>query len=92
MALHIATYHQSFIRSCRSKYLFQDTLLDGIAEIFIRFADLRCHPHALPHAANSSFVRFAYLAMRPFFAQTEASKSAIAKRWKRLKDHALSVP
>jgi hypothetical protein len=92
MALHLATYHQSFIRSGRSKDQDQDTLLEGIAEIFIRFADLRCHPHALPHAANSSFVRFAYLAMRPFFAQTEASKSAIAKRWKRLKDHALSVP
>lgn len=86
MALHLAAYHQSFVRRGQRNKLDQDTLLDGIADIFIRFAQLDCHPYDLPHSVNTPFVKFAYTAMRPFFARTEASKSAISKRWKRLKD------
>lgn len=86
MALHLAAYHQSFVRRGQPNKLDQDTLLDGIAEIYIRFADMDCHPYDLPHSVNTPFIKFAYTVMRPFFAQTEGSKGAISKRWKRLKD------
>lgn len=86
MALHLARYHQSFIHRGQPNKLDQDTLLDGIADIYIRFAKLNCDRYDLPHTVNTRFITFAYKAMRPFFAQTEATKSALSKRWKRMKD------
>ena len=86
MALDLAAYHQSFIRKGRSKDLDQDTLLEGIAEIYIRYAELNCHRYALPHSPASRFITFARIAMQPFFAKTEVSAKALSNRWKRLKD------
>lgn len=86
MALHLADYHQSFVRRGQPNKSDQNTLLDGIADIYVEFAKLDCHRYDLPHAENSRFIQFAYRALRPFFGLTEASLKAISKRWKRLKD------
>lgn len=85
-ARHLAQFHQSLVRAGAPNKIDQDTLLEGVADIFVRFAQLSCHPSDLPHSKDSHFITFAFLAMRPFFAVTEVSKSAISKRWKRLKD------
>ena len=92
MALHLAGYHQSSIRSGHPGKLDQDTLLEGIADIYIFFSNLDCHRYDLPHSPNSRFIRFAHFAMRPFFAHTEASKSALFNRWKRLKNRHNRLP
>ena len=86
MALHLVDYHQSFVRRGQPNKSDQNTLLDGIANIYVEFAKLNCHRYDLPHAENSRFIQFAYRALRPFFGLTEASLKAISKRWKRLKD------
>jgi hypothetical protein len=86
MALHLEDYHRSFVRSGHPGKVDQDALLDGIADIYIRFAKLRCHPYDLPHAPKSRFISFAHGVLSPFFARTEVSKSALYNRWKRLKD------
>ncbi len=86
MALHLANFHQSFVRRGQPNKSDQDTLLDGIADIYVEFAKLDCHRYDLPHAENSRFVKFVHLALRPFFGLTEASLASISKRWKRLKD------
>lgn len=86
MALHLANFHQSFVRRGQPNKSDQDTLLDGIADIYVEFAKLDCHRYDLPHAKNSRFVKFVHLALRPFFGLTEASLASISKRWKRLKD------
>lgn len=86
MALHLEDYHRSFVRSGHPGKADQDALLDGIADIYIRFADLNCHPYDLPHSPKTRFISFAHGALRPFFARTEVSKSALSHRWKRLKD------
>ncbi len=86
MALHLANFHQSFVRRGQPNKSEQDTLLDGIADIYVEFAKLDCHRYELPHAKNARFVKFVYLALRPFFGLTEASLASISKRWKRLKD------
>lgn len=91
-ARHLAQFHQSLVRAGAPNKIDQDTLLEGIADIFVRFAQLGCHPYELPHSKDSRFITFAFLAIRPFFPVTEASKSAISKRWKRLKDKFQDLP
>lgn len=86
MALHLARYHQSFVRRQRPDKIDQNTLLHSLADIYLEFAKLSCDRYCLPHALNSRFVRFVHLAMRPFFDLTEASLKSISHRWKRLKD------
>ena len=90
MALGLATYHEAFVRRGAPNKADQDALVDGIAEIFVRFAGLGCRLD-LPHSTNSAFITFAHIAMQPFCSQTEGSKSAIAKRWKRIKNHDAST-
>lgn len=86
MALHVAAYHQSFVQRGRPTKNDQNTLLLGLADIFIEFTGLDCSRHDLPHAENSQFITFVELAVRPFFSQTEATRASISRRWKRLKD------
>jgi hypothetical protein len=86
MALHLERYHRSFVRSGHPGKVDQDALLDGIADIYIRVADLNCHPYDLPHSPKTRFITFAHGVLSPFFARTEVSKSALYNRWKRLKD------
>ena len=86
MALHLAHYHQSFVRRQQPIKVDQNTLIEGLADIYIEFAGLDCGRYELAHAKNARFIKFIYLAMRPFFALTEASLASVSKRWKRLKD------
>jgi len=86
MALHLAHYHQSFVRRQQPVKIDQNTLIEGLADIYIEFAGLDCGRYELAHAKNARFIKFIYLAMRPFFALTEASLASVSKRWKRLKD------
>lgn len=86
MALHLAHYHQSFVRRQQPIKVDQNTLIEGFADIYIEFAGLDCGRYELAHAKNARFIKFIYLAMRPFFALTEASLASVSKRWKRLKD------
>ena len=87
---HTGTHERIFVdetvRGSTERASDQDTLLDGIADIYVEFAKLDCHRYDLPHAENSHFIQFTYRALRPFFGLTEASLKAISKRWKRLKD------
>ena len=59
---------------------------DGVSYRDVEFAGLDCGRYELAHAKNARFIKFIYLAMRPFFALTEASLASVSKRWKRLKD------
>ncbi len=86
MALHLASFHQSFVQRKQPIKIDQNTLIEGIADIFIESAGLDSGRYELPHAKNARFVKFVYLALRPFFGLTEASTASISKRWKRLKD------
>jgi len=86
MALHLAHYHQSFVRRQQPIKVDQNTLIEGLADIYIEFAGLDCGRYELAHAKNARFIKFVHLAMRPFFALTEASLASVSKRWKRLKD------
>jgi hypothetical protein len=86
MASRLAQYHQSFVRRQQPNKLDQDTLVEGMADIYIEFTGLEHGRYELPHAKNARFIKFVYLAMRPFFGLTEASLASISKRWKRLKD------
>ena len=86
LALHLADYHQSFVRRQQPVKFDQNTLIERLADIYIEFAGLDCGRYELAHAKNSRFIQFVYLAMRPFFGLTEASTTSISKRWKRLKD------
>ena len=87
LAAHLAQFHQSFVRRRQPVKIDQNTLIDGLAGIYIEFAGLDCDRHELPHAKSTRFIQFVYIAMRPFFALTEASLASVSKRWKRLKDH-----
>lgn len=91
MAAHLATYHQSFVRREQPRKIDQDTLIEELADIFIEFAGLSCDRYDLAHAAGSRFIKFVYVAMRPFYGLTEASIASISKRWKRLKDAAVQA-
>ena len=86
IALHLANFHQSFVQRKQPNKIDQDTLVEGIADIYVEFAGLDYSRYELPHAKNARFVKFVYLALRPFFGLTEASLASISKRWKRLKD------
>ena len=88
MSRELARYHQSFVRREAPRKSDQDTLIAGLADIFIDYARLDCGRHELPHAENSHFIRFADHALRPFFGATEVSLNSLSKRWKRLKDAA----
>jgi len=87
MALHLAHYHQSFVRRQQPIKADQNTLIERLADIYIEFAGLGCGRYELAHAENAHFIQFIYLAMRPFFGPTEASLASVSRRWKRLKDH-----
>ena len=86
IALHLANFHQSFVQRKQPNKIDQDTLVEGIADIYVEFAGLDYSRYELPHAKNARFVKFVHLALRPFFGLTEASLASISKRWKRLKD------
>ena len=86
MAVDCAAYHSSFVRRGAPQKFDLDTLVEGLADIFIEFAKLRCNRCDLPHGVDTRFVKFVYHALRPFFGKTEATLKSISRRWKRIKD------
>lgn len=84
-ACHLAASHKREVRRGRSQKGGQDALMDGLALIFVQFAELDISHHSLPHGTRSHFIQFCRLAVRYSFSQTEVSEEAIAKRWLRLK-------
>ena len=88
MTRELARYHQSFVRREAPTKVDQDTLVAGLADIFIDFARMDCGRYELPHAERSHFIRFAHCALRPFFGSTEVSAKSLSRRWQRLKEAA----
>jgi hypothetical protein len=86
MARELARYHQSFVKRGMPFKNGQNTLLDGLADIFVHFTRFELHRYDLPHAEQSYFIQFAHLALRRFFPTTEVTAKALSRRWNRLKD------
>lgn len=84
-ATHLAALHKSQVRRQQPTKVDQNALVHGLAVIYIQFAALDCDVFDLPYSVNSRFIAFCHAALQPFFAQTEASRSAIAQRWYTLK-------
>lgn len=84
-AAGLAAHHQSFVHPGAQRMSVKDTLLFGIADIYLEFTGLQIARHELPHSASSNFIRFAHLVIRPFFPSRGATKKALSSRWKRLK-------
>lgn len=85
-ALHLAAYHQAQIRRKRPNKNDLDTLLDGLGDLYLSFAELDQHRYALPHAVSSIFIRFCHQVLSPYFDPSEVSPKALSHRWKRRKD------
>ncbi|MQA67000.1 MAG: hypothetical protein GEU76_14040 [Alphaproteobacteria bacterium] len=92
MALELACYHHSYVRKGQPTKHQQDTLLIGLGDLYVEFAQLHCDPYELPHSKYSLFISFAYEALQPFFARTEVSRTALSHRWLRLKDAYRTAP
>ena len=63
----------------------QDTLLLGLAGIFVDLTGFAGDCRKLPDAQTSLFIRFCHHALRPYFSPTEVSPAALGRRWGRLK-------
>jgi hypothetical protein len=59
-------------------------LLRGLADIFIEATGFVGQREALPRAPASRFIRFAAIALDPFFPETEGTPAALTSRWRRL--------
>jgi hypothetical protein len=84
-ALELAAYHQAQIKRQRPAKIDQDTLLDGLADIYLKHTGSSKHPYELPHSVRSNFVLFCHAILRPFFPLTEVSPKALSNRWNNLK-------
>jgi hypothetical protein len=84
-AIELATYHQAQIKRQRPTKIDQDTLLDGLADIYLKHTGSSKHPYELPHSVRSYFILFCHAVLRPFFPLTEVSPKALSNRWKNLK-------
>jgi len=85
LALDLAAYHQAQIKRQRPRKVDQDTLLDGLADIFLSHTGSSQHRYELPHSVRSHFIRFCHEVLRPFFPLTEASPKALSNRWSKLR-------
>lgn len=85
MAHQLAQYHRSFVKRKAPAKNDQNTLMLGLADIYLRQigSDLPCED--LPHAERSYFIQFVRAALEPFFATTEVSPKALSRRWQRIK-------
>jgi hypothetical protein len=86
MARERARYHQSFVKRSPPFKDDQNTLLDGLADIFVHSTGFELHRYDLAHGERARFIQFAHLALRPFFGTTEVTAKALTERWERLKN------
>lgn len=88
MALHLAHYHASQFNAGAAQKSQQDCALMELADIFLRAAQLhRTSRFALPPSPNGRFIKFANVAMAPYFPATEVTPGALSQRWKRIVEH-----
>jgi hypothetical protein len=67
MAYELAAKYRRRVRQGAPEKCDQNALIEGLAEIFLRFLKSNKPPLALPHSVGSRFIRFAAAAARPFF-------------------------
>jgi hypothetical protein len=84
-ANELAEYHQAQIMRQRPPKIDQDTLLDGLADIYLKHTKSSKHPYELSHSVRSYFILFCRAVLRPFFPLTEVSPKALSNRWSNLK-------
>lgn len=84
-ACELANFHQAQIKRQRPVKIDQDTLLDGLADIYLKHIGSSKHPYELPYSVRSHFIRFCHAVLQPFFPQTEVSLKALSNRWLKLK-------
>lgn len=92
MALDLAREHQQRVRAGAPQKADQDTLMIGLAEIFLTHTEQQIDPLDLPAAADSVFISFVRAALAPFFDTTLVTKKALSNRWARIKREAKSDP
>ena len=84
---HIMCNHEGAPRKT-----LQDTALIELATLFIEVTGQDVDSYDLPHSRKSLFIPFVVATLSSLLPTTEASPTAIAKRWKRLKDSEAEVP
>lgn len=98
MAWELAAYHRGFVRPHRPTKHHLDTLLFGLADIFLRHTGQSKGVLKLENAAGSHFVQFCHLALLPFtgkgqrLALFEVGQEALAYRWANLQGRRERVP
>ncbi|MBA3325082.1 MAG: hypothetical protein H0T41_07425 [Rhodobacteraceae bacterium] len=92
MARHLATWHGSHVRRGAPHKNVLDTLLEQLALIYAQHSGLKEGHHDLPYAPASRFLQFASLALAPFFAASEVSAVALARRLHRARTAAVRRP
>jgi len=91
-ANELEAYHQAQIKRQRPAKIDQDTLLDGLADIYLRHTGSSKHPYELPHSVRSHFILFCHAVLRPFFPLTETSTKALSNRWHKLRQQQFAPP
>lgn len=81
----LGTYYKSQVPNGRLDNTALNTVLFGLASLFVSFAGLTHHEYKLPHSVNSQFIQFAALATKPYFYADLTTDKALSARWKRQK-------
>jgi hypothetical protein len=84
-ALELVAFHEAQIRRGSPTKTAQDTLLDGLADIYLSHTGSSQHRYELPHSVRSHFIQFCHAVLRPFFPLTEVSPKALSNCWIKLK-------
>lgn len=84
MARLLARRHSAFLRQGAKRKTDADTVLMGLADIFLSYTRRPDDRYRLPYARESQFIKFAVLALEPAGAHGEFSSSALSNRWARL--------
>lgn len=93
MAHELAAYHKGLVKAHRPTKALLDTLMDGLAELFVRYSDQSRSTLQLETAPDSLFIQFCHAALAHFggskpFAMSEIAPASLSQRWRRLKRRA----
>jgi hypothetical protein len=89
MCRHLARYHHSFVRRGRQQKDDLDTILEELAEWFLRWTGQnRKTIDDVPYSINSRFITFVVEALEPIGMYFEVSAKALSRRWERRVRHA----
>ena len=82
----LRNYNNRMVRPGAPNKQPQQTILPMLAELYVELTHKDIDYFDLPHAENSRFIRFCYLALRPHYPKgTEGGPGSLSKAWKRLK-------